>query len=140
MEGYTINKNRIAKHYQEFQRAVEDLKSLIPAGDEFKTTDAVELIQSFAHTWFSLDAYDRQSFTEKGFPQSEIGFTSDERGAFSFIWFLKKAEILRPSLTPEALTTLTLLVAESKPEDKNKLVGLILLILRKDKVMRSVNS
>ncbi len=41
-------------------------------------------------------------------------------GAFSFVWFLRKIGALRASLTPEALTALTLLVAESKPKDKEK--------------------
>lgn len=53
-------------------------------------------------------------------------------GAFAFVWFLNKAKILNPAkLTPEALTALTLLVAESKPQDKEQMVGLILLLLRK---------
>jgi prophage maintenance system killer protein len=50
-------------------------------------------------------------------------------GAFAFVWFLRKAGILRASLTPEALTALTLLVAESNPRDKEKMIGLVLLIL-----------
>jgi len=53
-------------------------------------------------------------------------------GAFSFVWFLRKAGALRASFTPEALTALTLLVAESKPKDKEKMIGLILLLLKKD--------
>lgn len=53
-------------------------------------------------------------------------------GAFAFIWFLRKAGLLRASLTPEVLTALTLLVAESKPKDKEKMVGLILLLLQKN--------
>ena len=51
-------------------------------------------------------------------------------GAFSFIWFLRRASKLPPSLTPEALTALTLLVAESNPKDKDKMVGLVLLLLK----------
>ena len=54
-------------------------------------------------------------------------------GAFVFIWFLKKATRLPSSLTPEALTALTLLVAESTPKDKDKMIGLILLLLQKRK-------
>lgn len=51
-------------------------------------------------------------------------------GAFTFVWFLKQARILNPArLTPEALTALTLLVAESNPNDKEKMVGLILLLI-----------
>lgn len=33
-------------------------------------------------------------------------------------------------LTPEALTTLTLLVAESNPKEKERMIGLILLMLK----------
>ena len=51
-------------------------------------------------------------------------------GAFAFVWFLQKAGILKDSLTPEALTALTLLVAESNPKDKDKMIGLILLLLK----------
>jgi prophage maintenance system killer protein len=53
-------------------------------------------------------------------------------GAFAFVWFLGKSGLLRASLTPEALTALTLLVAESNPKDKDKIVGLVLLLLKKD--------
>ncbi len=35
------------------------------------------------------------------------------------------------NLTPEALTALTLLVAESNPKDKERIVGLIILLLKK---------
>jgi prophage maintenance system killer protein len=52
-------------------------------------------------------------------------------GAFAFIWFLNRAKLLVPSkMSPEALTALTLLVAESKSHDKEQIVGLILLLLK----------
>jgi prophage maintenance system killer protein len=50
-------------------------------------------------------------------------------GAFAFVWFLRKTGLLRASLTPEALTALTLLLAESAPKDKDKMIGLVLLLL-----------
>ena len=52
-------------------------------------------------------------------------------GAFSFVWFLRRAGLLRASLTPEALTALTLLIAESRPKDKDKMIGVVLLLLKK---------
>jgi prophage maintenance system killer protein len=53
-------------------------------------------------------------------------------GAFSFVWFLQRTRILDTGkITPEALTTLTLLVAESNPKDKDRMIGLVLLLLRK---------
>ena len=54
-------------------------------------------------------------------------------GAFAFIWFLRKASRLPASLTPEALTALTLLVAESNPKEKEKIIGLVLLLLKGNK-------
>jgi len=51
-------------------------------------------------------------------------------GAFAFVWFLNKAGILRKDkMSPEALTALTLLVAESDPKDKERVIGLILQLL-----------
>jgi len=53
-------------------------------------------------------------------------------GAYAFVWFLKKSRILNPSnLTPSTLTALTLFVAESNPKDKDRVIGLILALLKK---------
>lgn len=52
-------------------------------------------------------------------------------GAFSFAWFLRQAKILdKTKITPPALTALTILVAASKPEEKDKMIRLILTILK----------
>jgi hypothetical protein len=51
-------------------------------------------------------------------------------GAYAFLWFLSQAKILDTTrLTPPALTALTILVAESDPKDKDKMIHLILTIL-----------
>jgi death-on-curing family protein len=51
-------------------------------------------------------------------------------GAFAFIWFLKKAEIqFEQKINPAALTALTLLIAESNPTEKEKMIGIVLLLL-----------
>jgi prophage maintenance system killer protein len=52
-------------------------------------------------------------------------------GAYAFIWFLQKYGLLQKQISPQALTALTILVAESNPTDKDKIVGLILLLLQK---------
>ena len=52
--------------------------------------------------------------------------------AYSFVWFLSRAKVLDTRrLTPEALTALTLLIAESNPRDKDKLIGLVMMLIRK---------
>ena len=59
-------------------------------------------------------------------------FNDDNKrsGAFAFIWLLQKANYnFRAKISPETLTTLTLLIAISQPEEKEKMIGLILLIL-----------
>ena len=206
LEGYTINRKRVSQNYEAFMRAVADIKDLLPASDEVRAKDVLELIHAFAGTWFSLEAYDNQKFPKEGATKKEVVFTSEEldkalkdlkqeligkkqatpifgcearrgsvagivgnifqsfdgrdlyptteekashlmyfivkdhpytdgnkrSGAFAFIWFLRRAEILPAGLTPEALTALTLLVAESHPRDKEKMIGVILLILKKN--------
>lgn len=53
-------------------------------------------------------------------------------GAFAFVWFLEQAKILDVSkLTPSALTALTIMVAESDPGHKEKVVKLILNLISK---------
>lgn len=53
-------------------------------------------------------------------------------GAYAFVWFLAKAKVLDTArMTPPALTAITLLVAESEPSHKDKMIGLILTMLAK---------
>jgi len=40
LEGYTINRKRIALNYERFLRAVGDLKTLLPGNNKIKTQDA----------------------------------------------------------------------------------------------------
>ena len=51
-------------------------------------------------------------------------------GAFAFIWFLQKAGYrFREKIYPGTLATLTILIAESNPKDKEKMIGVVLLLL-----------
>ncbi len=201
IDGFTINKNRIAKNYAQFLGVVDDVKKLLPTNSSVSPKDAVEIISLFADTWLSLDAYDnerlpKEKFTKKkvnvtatkiseglaelrkalikkdeatemfgsersagsvsgivgnvmqSFGGNELYPTVEEKaahllyfmvknhpytdgnkrsGAFAFVWFLKQANILDVSkLTPSALTAITVLVAESDPAHKEKIVKLIL--------------
>ncbi|HOX10750.1 MAG TPA: virulence protein RhuM/Fic/DOC family protein [Candidatus Moranbacteria bacterium] len=205
IQGYTINRKQIGKNYDAFLKAVEDVKKLLPSGGQVGAGDALELMKAFASTWFSLEAYDKESLPKKGATKKQIKITANEisktllsfraeliakkeagdlfgiertkesvagivgnvfqtfgkkelyptledkaahllyfmvknhpfvdgnkrSGAFAFVWFLKKARILdMRKITPEALTALTLLVAESNPKDKDRMIGIILLLLK----------
>lgn len=47
-------------------------------------------------------------------------------GAFSFVWFLRRAKSTKArNINPAALTALTLLIAESDPQKKEQLVALV---------------
>ena len=47
-------------------------------------------------------------------------------GAFAFIWFLRKAKAKNTrNINPSALTALTLLIAESKPDKKEQMIALV---------------
>lgn len=206
IDGYTINRPRIAKNYEAFLKAVEQVKNLLPAGGEVDAKSTLELVKLFADTWFSLNAYDQSALPSNGATKKQVKLTANDltevlselkqiltakkeatelfgierqkesvagivgnvfqsfgdkdlypsveekaahllyfmvknhpfvdgnkrSGAFAFVWFLKKAHRLNTArLSPEALTALTLLVAESNPKDKERMIGLILLLLKK---------
>jgi len=49
--------------------------------------------------------------------------------AFAFVWFLQKSGIdFKGRVTPEALTSITLLIAESNPASKERMIGLVILL------------
>lgn len=55
-------------------------------------------------------------------------------GAYAFIWFLRHAQTLDlTKITPPALTAITLLIAESAPKEKDKMIGLVCTLLAKRK-------
>jgi len=204
IEGYTINKTRLAQNYDAFMEAIKNVRALLPENDNISNKDILELIGAFADTWFSLSAFDKGEFafakptrtkviltTEKlndhisVFKSSLIGkgeaselfaierergslagivgnvmqafggrdvYQSIEEkaahllyfivknhpfvdgnkrtGAYSFVWFLNAGGALDISrITPAALTAITLLIAESKPSDKEKMVQLVVMLL-----------
>ncbi|MDE2001095.1 MAG: virulence protein RhuM/Fic/DOC family protein [Patescibacteria group bacterium] len=201
VDGFVVDKRRIAKNYDRFLEVVNDIRKLLPAGTSVSPKDAVELISLFADTWLSLDAYDRGALPKGKLTKKKVSLTAEgiagglgslkqelvrkkeatdmfgaERskgsvagivgnvmqafggndmyptaeekaahllyfmvknhpftdgnkrsGAFAFVWFLRQAGILDVAkLTPSALTALTVLVAESEPNHKDKVIKLIM--------------
>jgi len=203
-EGYAIDRDRVTQNYQAFLKAVDEVKQLSAGGQVNDHAEMIDLVQAFASTWLSLDAYDRGALPQTGLSKQQVEFTAEElhsaldklkadliergeatdlfaqpkhpgglqgivgnvfqtfggedlyptveekaahllyfvvknhvfndgnkrSGAFCFVWFLQKAGILHPDqLTPQALTSLTVLVAESDPKHKDRVTGLVLLLL-----------
>lgn len=206
IDGYSINKDKIKENYDNFLKAVDDMKLLISNDNsDLKSNDILELIKSFAGTWLSLDKYDRDELPAMGgvekivkvgakdlekdlkalkmellkkgeatdlfakerstgslesifcnvmqsFGGCDVYKTIEEKashllyfmtknhpfvdgnkrsGAYSFIWFLKKNDLLNmKKINSQTLTTLTILIAESDPKNKDRMIGLILQLLR----------
>lgn len=65
-KGFTINKSVIKNNYAEFQKAIENIKLLLPAGANIDSQSVLELVSAFADTWLSLDAYDKDKLIASG--------------------------------------------------------------------------
>jgi prophage maintenance system killer protein len=202
-DGFSIDPKRIKQNYAYFSKSLKDIGILLPYRSELTSTDVLDLVQLFAKTWFSLDAYDKGAFNSKTtkkivqitgadltraiatlktdlvskqqaselFAQEKytdaitgiVGnvfqtfdgvdvypsleekaahllyfivknhpFTDGNKrsGAFAFVWFLQQANMLNSGIiSPEGLTALTLLIAESNPKEKERMIGLVLLLL-----------
>lgn len=127
--------------YQDIQAFKQDLISQNQATDLFameKNSGNLEgVFGNVFQTAFGQDVYPTLEekaahllyFIIKNHPFND---GNKRTGAFSFVWFLQHAGIQFANIiTPETLTSITLLIAESKPEDKDKMVGLVLLLLNK---------
>lgn len=139
------NKKEITITSEELANALAELKqNLIRKGQameffgqEHQKDSVTGIMGNVFQSIFGQDAY--ETLEEKAahllyFFVKNHPFTDGNKrsGAFAFIWFLNKAGILRrDAISPEALTALTLFVAESNPKDKEKIIGLILQLLRK---------
>ncbi len=206
VNGYTINRSRIAQNYDAFMQSVADVKMLLPKGTNIETESVLELIRMFADTWMSLDAYDKETLDIKKPTKKKVSLTAEKleksvfvlkselitkreatdlfatertrgalegivgnvmqsfggsdvypsveekaahllyfivknhpfvdgnkrTGAYAFVWFLSMAKVLDAKrLTPEALTAVTLLIAESDPKHKDKMTKLVSMLITK---------
>jgi death-on-curing family protein len=70
-DGYAINPSRIERNYNLFLQAVEDVKKLSDSKN-IDSNEILELIKVFGNTWFSLDAYDKETLESKTVTKSSI--------------------------------------------------------------------
>lgn len=78
VDGFAIDKNRIAKNYAQFLSVVESMKQLLPAGSLVHPKDAIELISLFADTWLSLDAYDKGTLPKGRLTKKKVALTAEK--------------------------------------------------------------
>lgn len=121
------------------QELVERKEATEIFGQERQRGSLGGIVGNVFQTVFGRDAY--QTLEEKSahllyFIVKNHPFVDGNKrsGAFAFVWFLQKAGLdFKSKITPETLATLTILVAESDPKEKDKMVGIILLLLNFNK-------
>lgn len=79
VEGYTLDRKRIEENYTNFAEAVKRIQSL--RLNEHETEDArlvLDIVQLFADTWLSLDAFDRHDLPQTGYTAKDVSLTAEE--------------------------------------------------------------
>ena len=77
-KGYTINKKRISQNLDQFLKAVNEVKILLPTDQSVDMRSVLSLVTTFAKTWLSLEAYDSAKLPKSGFSKEEVLFTAEE--------------------------------------------------------------
>ena len=141
-KGFTVQELDIQADqlYQDVQTFKKELMNKGEATDLFaqeKKQGTLEgILGNVMQSMFGQDAYGTVEekaanllyFIVKNHPFND---GNKRTAAFTFIWFLKKSGLsVQQLVTPRALTTLTLLIADSDPKDKDRLIGLVLQLLR----------
>lgn len=139
-------KKSISINAKELQQDIAKLKAELIAKKEASTIFATEknqgalegILGNVFQSAFGQDVY--QSLEEKAanllyFIVKNHPFNDGNKrsGAFAFIWFLRKSGLqFLDRISPETLASLTILIAESNPKEKDKMIGLVLMLLRSD--------
>ena len=143
LEGFTksdlrLNADELYRDVERFKRELIEKWQATELFAQEKNKKALEGI--FWNIFQSFDGVDVYPSTEEKavhflyFVVKNHPFTDGNKRswAFCFLWFLSKVGMrFKDAITPEALTAITLLVAESNPRDKQRIVGLIILLLKK---------
>ncbi len=138
-----ITKKKVTLTSSELNSALTDLKSELMSKNEAselfgidKSRNSLEgIVGNVMQSFGGEDVY--KSLEEKAvhllyFIIKNHPFVDGNKrsGAFAFIWFLNKYKILdTKKISPEGLTAITLLVAESDPKNKDRLIKLIINLL-----------
>lgn len=77
-KGYTINPKVVKNNYAEFQKAIENIKHLLPTGSNIDHASVLELVSAFASTWLSLDAYDKDELVSSGATKKSVAITAEQ--------------------------------------------------------------
>ena len=125
VRGYAINTQLQAEHYEELKGLVRVMARTIEsrAGEPSDETEGViRTVNDYVYALDTLDGYDHQ--------QLSISDTTHEERfhATLFLWFMEQNGLLhRPDgskrIADATLVALTLMIAESRPEEKDMMVA-----------------
>lgn len=77
-DGYAVDRKRVAANHGSFQKALGEIRSLLPRGGLLDADAALELASAFAETWLSLDAYDRGELPVRGATRAQASAAAGE--------------------------------------------------------------
>jgi prophage maintenance system killer protein len=77
-EGYVIDPKRVVHNYQDFLKSIEAIQTLLPVHLILDPKNILELVKEFAHTFTSLEAYDKSTLTPIGSTKKSISLTGQE--------------------------------------------------------------
>jgi len=139
-------KKSISVSAEELEQDIAKLKAELIAKKEATAIFATEknkgalegILGNVFQSAFGFDAY--PSLEEKAahllyFIVKNHPFNDGNKrsGAFAFIWFLRKSGLqFLDRISPETLASVTILIAESNPKEKDKMVGLVLMLLKRE--------
>jgi len=65
-QGYTVNQHLLDIKKTNAQRIIDNIQQLALSSKKVQTSDVLELVKAFTHTWFSLQSYDEGALPTKG--------------------------------------------------------------------------
>lgn len=78
VDGYAINRSRVAVNYDSFLKAIDSVKTLLPAESGVDSRSVLELVKLFSDTWLSLEAYDKDEMVKIGKTKKAINLTAEK--------------------------------------------------------------
>lgn len=117
IDGYTIDKKRLAGNYEKFLQVLEDVRKLSAKNVQLRIDDILDLVKAFTGTWLSLESYDEQKFPQKGFTKKDLKIQSKDLYADIAVF---KSELMKKGEATE------LFAQEKGKENMKGIIGNVL--------------
>ncbi|MFC1608666.1 RhuM family protein, partial [Patescibacteria group bacterium] len=78
LDGYVIDRKKVGRNYESFMVAMSGIRTVLPKSGSLESSDVLDLVNAFAASWFSLDAYDSGRLPEQGVTKRNVMFTAEE--------------------------------------------------------------